>query len=185
MDKSSPIIKSNSKKVLIWDFDGTIVNLNIDWQRVKKDLLALCNLNHGNLHLEKAFLNEVLYFLINQGKKEQALEIIKKYESSCRYTIIQRSVDFIKKYHKKYQMAIFSDNTRDVIINILTEYRILDYFKIIISKEDVDKYKPDTEGFTKIYNFFKINDKTKLLSLGNSKKDESTAKNFDIEFLKI
>lgn len=182
MDRRQFIKKINNKKILIWDFDGTIADLNIDWVGLKDELRSLVK----TPDLQNGSLNDVIYELINMHqKKEKIFQIIRKYEKRCEFNINKEAVSFIEQYQGRYRMAIFSDNLKETIVDILKQCNLFKYFDVIVSKEDVNRFKPDVDGIYKIYKYMNEKDKKKYIMIGNSSKDKKVAYRFNINFIDV
>jgi len=181
MEKFNKII--DKKKVIIWDFDGTIVNLDIDWNNLKKDILDLCDAHNLDCKNETR-LNNILTILSNCGLKKQAFQIIDHYESRAQYKVIENTLKIINSLNDKIH-CIFSDNLRNTILRILKNIGISDSFKSIISKEDVVNYKPDSDGLKMILNRFDEINHSEVLYIGDSLKDEKVAAECNVDFIKI
>lgn len=151
--------KIEKAKLLVFDFDGTIVDLQCNWERLKEKLHLFCRDRYG-LNIDFSSLNKGIMEIIPKLHKEQqkrVYSVIGQYELKGvnKATPILPTIDFIKKYkHKK--KAILSTNTRKAIMAVLKKVRIKSYFNLIIGKEDVRNHKPHPEGLRFIMSFFKI-----------------------------
>src|SRR4030042_549318 len=179
--------KVKGKEALIWDFDGTIVKLNLDWVKLKQELLEKLEKSEEfkKKQTSPSSLSDILYELIRSGKKKEAFTIMNKHEKNSNYSVNHTITGCIKQNAKKYGMVIFSDNMKDTLIKILKDLDMLHLFEIIVSKEDVERLKPDTDGIKLICRRLKGKDKNKILLIGDSWKDEKVANNFKIDFFKI
>jgi len=171
--------KALDKNILIWDFDGTLVKLNINWRDLKKDLVRLSPDIKADM-----YLNDMFRYLVNHGKQEVAFQILSDYESHSKYSVNYDALDVIKEFKDK-KMAIFSDNMHSTIVKILRELDMADYFGIIVGKDDVTDFKPSADGLVHIKNYFKIDDINKCLFIGDSDKDAQASKNFGVDFYQI
>lgn len=171
----------NKYDLIVWDFDGTIVNLHVNWEQLKQELHTILNLDKSKL----LSLNELIY----QGEKiisrDSIFNIIKKYELSANYSINNTALNMILYfYQNNITQCILSDNLYETIKTILLKIGLFDIFSIIISKEYVKKFKPNSEGLKKILSIINI-EKNKVLFIGDSWKDTAIAKkeNIDIIFI--
>ncbi|MDL1957405.1 MAG: HAD family hydrolase [Candidatus Desulfofervidus auxilii] len=167
----------NKYKYIIFDFDGTIVNLHVDWRGLKNTLARMFNLDFHSL-------NEGLKKL-DKDELTIAFKVIEKYENTSRYEVNSKLVRYIRENNKKY--AIFSDNMVLTISKILTELGIRSKFEIIVGKDSVNNFKPSEEGIIKILNHFGINNskKREVIYVGDDKKDEAIARKVNVKFLNI
>jgi len=163
-------------KYIIFDFDGTIVNLHVDWEGLKNKLSRMFNLDFN-------VLNESLKKLSKEELKV-AFKIIEEYENKANYETNSKLIKYICRNDKKY--AIFSDNMLSTILKILNELGIKDKFEIIVGKDSVKNFKPNEEGIIKILNYFNVKDhKKEVIYVGDSKKDEIVARKVNIKFFNI
>lgn len=181
MERLNKIIEE--KKILVWDFDGTIVSLSIEWDNLKKDLLDLCK-EHNLVANKEVGLNNILLILIQNNLKQQAFQIIDFYERKAPYKPIKNTLNLITSLKDKTH-CILSDNLKNTILKILNEIGISDTFNIIISKEDITQYKPNNQGLKIILNQLKNPNPSDLLYIGDSWKDEEVAADCNIKFINI
>lgn len=168
--------------LIIWDFDGTIVNLKIDWDEFKKELAVLCD--NYNIKYEETYYNYLMYTLEKNGYKEEAFRFVEKKESSADYSIIDNAIHFIKELSGKTQV-VCSDNLRQTIVSILCELCIDENFDYLVCKQDVTKYKPDAEGVLKIIDHYPNIKKDRILYFGDTWKDEEITKATGLDYLHI
>lgn len=135
-------------KLIIWDFDGTIVNLYVNWKGLKRELLSI-----GDLYIKikkDLFLNELIYLGEQDISKDAIFKIIEKYELKADFSVNEISVRLIEKIHNfEVIQYILSDNMDKTIKTILNKLQILKFFELIISKECVKRFKPNPEGMIK------------------------------------
>lgn len=165
---------------LIFDFDGTLVKLNIDWNSLKKETDELCL----NLNIDISmfnYFNEKVDFLKSLGEKGRIMEIIRKYEQPngvVNYKVNSWLVDYVSKNNKKY--FIISNNLSSTIAYVLNEIGISNRFKSIIGIDRVSLSKPNPEAFDIIKNML-VSSKT--VFIGDTEKDRIFAQNCNITFI--
>ncbi|MBI3103343.1 HAD-IA family hydrolase [Candidatus Daviesbacteria bacterium] len=181
-------LKKNPKTHLIFDFDETIFKLLLPWEKVlvyiENELIKLDQSIYQKYMLGKIDLNTLQNEYVSKfGKK--ARDLI--YKNNLKFEkghykgveVNPEILDFISKTDK-YQIFIWSANTSEIIVRVLKEYKLLNKFKKIISRDDVNLLKPDPEGFTKIYD--PQIDKEKYLFVGDSLNDKLAAQNAGVDF---
>ena len=179
MNRKIPFLKS--KKNIVWDFDGTIANLEVDWKSLKKeiyktsDIISFFRLLPLNLSIK----------LLNLEKREKVIMIIKKYEIESSYSPIDNVIKFIEHNKTKFSHFLLTDNTKDSVIKILNELNLLNYFIDIIAKEDVKKYKPSNEGLKILFLKHKSLNKDNTIVIGDSWKDHFLSIRSGIGFLNV
>lgn len=151
--------KIKNAKLLVFDFDGTIVNLNCDWKGLKEELTSLC-FNEYKLKIDFSYLNKGIMQIMRKlspQEQKRIYRIIERYELEGveNITPIQPVIDFIKKNNHKTK-AILSSNTRKAIIAGLKSFKLKLCFGLIISRREVKNQKPHPEGFYRIMDYFKL-----------------------------
>lgn len=125
--------------LFIFDLDGTIVNLSVDWEKTFADLKG----KFGNkAESIRGFLDT-----LKGHDRRRALKIIEKYELEHMHSVKANKevVAFIKKIPRKIPLVIFSTNTQTAIQAALEKVGLKERFRFIISSDDVKKMKPDPE----------------------------------------
>jgi len=172
--------KYGNIKMVIFDFDGTIVPLEVDWESVKKELSTYFESaydyesNFTPLYQEIDRVND----LFGRKAREEAVAIIEKHESAGieQLQFIPKAVRLIESLKDKgTKLAIFSSNTRKVVEEILRKIDKLDSFEVIVTIEDVSKNKPDPEGLHKILRTCKVS-RSEALFIGDGQRDLEAGK---------
>lgn len=158
-------------KGIIVDFDGTMVDLFVNWHDLKEefsneyhlrqglsleDILLQIKKNHGLSALQKAFLKVERYEMM--------------FPERCVFhaTLLQR----IRRWHEKgIKLSIFSNNMFKTIDYFLAKEKLTSIFDPIISKERVTRLKPDPEGLQMILSSWRLNQE-KVLYVGDSSYDQ-------------
>lgn len=138
-------------KLVVFDLDGTIADLDVDWQGLRTELHW-----HFNSHYQfdsdfTPFDKEIERAGEDLGDKAlgEAYEIVERYELENieNVTPIAGSLELVRYLKRDGKtVAILSSNTRSAIELALGFLKIRQYFDIIAGKEDVRKHKPDPEG---------------------------------------
>jgi len=169
------------KSILVWDFDGTLADLTVDWNEVKRELFALAE----DLEVEGPWLNATVEALRRAGRIRDAFSVIERHERQGTLTAIPISLDFLKWSAERYRQAIFSDNLRSTIHSALERFELTHAFEHIVAKDDVEHFKPAPDGLRAIQQHMDEDDLSRFLMIGNSAKDEQAAGAFGIDFLHV
>lgn len=156
------VFKKNIK-LLIFDFDGTLFDLKIDWARAKKELQVeegesmgqaidrhKSTGNHGPLNK----LTTIEHSAIEVGQLSEDVK--------SALIILQN----------KYKIAIFSRNSGSAIRELIGNSGLkVDY---IVGRDEVKKLKPDPEGIYLILNRFSISPEEAII-IGDTSHDQLVA----------
>ncbi|MFH1836064.1 MAG: HAD-IA family hydrolase [Methanobacteriota archaeon] len=149
--------------LIIFDLDGTLIKLDVNWPLMKKELSDLFHRVYGfdsDFTPLTKVLEEVREKHGETGLKD-ALSIIKEHEENgLAHSHPLPALDLLKSADSSKKIAIFSTNTRHAVERALAYYNVLSRVSMIVSFEDVKETKPDPEGIEKI-----------VSALGFAKKD--------------
>lgn len=180
-------------KVVVYDFDGVIVNSE---EAVFKFYDIICkkfklkNIDFSNKHLTNKILmlttEDALKLICNN---EALIAEIKEFINSSTFTgltnyiRLQPYIDVILKTlkNRKILTAIFT-NRGESLHYLLKHFNIEVYFDYVVTCNDVIEPKPSPEGLHKIIKFFNI-DKTEALYIGDSIIDKVAAEHINVPFI--
>lgn len=150
----------NEIKGVIFDFDGTIVDLRVDYSALR---LKLQNFSSQEFGFENDFLiiNNSLSMLKNKHGNvafEKASLIIQteEIEQAAQVQVDETTVSFLSKLSSTKRLFLFSMNSREAIDLVLKNSRLSSVFEFIISKEDIKNSKPHPEGVYAILRYSEI-----------------------------
>ncbi|MFC1626920.1 HAD family hydrolase [Patescibacteria group bacterium] len=185
----SKLIQHSQRKVnLIFDFDKTIAQMEIDWTDWHvgvAEVYSKYDVSHGYTTGKDPHKH---YNLLAEKHGKELIRDVKKFVSDYEqknttgYTPYVELVDFIKMNSFNNKMYIFSSNSRSTVVSGLKCFGILDLFEQIVARDDVSKIKPDVEGLYLLKDFEK--NKRDYLMIGDSDSDEIVANLTGIVFLK-
>jgi HAD superfamily hydrolase (TIGR01549 family) len=174
-------------ELLIFDLDGTIIDLKVDWDGLKQELQDFCLKNY-NYQTTFTPLDEELISLKHRLGPEsyhRLIQIVTRYElAGLRNGNIKKDIAAFIKGQTDKKMAIYSANTRKTIRKVLNKNKIDNLFGCIIAKEDVLKPKPASEGLSKILKFYGLPPE-KALFIGNDTKDKIAGENAGIRTILV
>jgi HAD superfamily hydrolase (TIGR01549 family) len=146
------------KKLLIFDFDGVIANSEEPRLKVFKQIL-----NNNRINISK----DILFNLIGIPGKNFIEENLKEIDQKLKNKILEEykdnylnkidsfikpvdiTVNFIKNYKGNLKLAIATMSTQNLVDDILRQFKIKDFFEILVTRKDVLKHKPDPEIYIK------------------------------------
>lgn len=172
MVKQTDIISKISKyKGAIFDLDGTLVNLNVDWPKLKQKLTKYCHSKKG-INIEFTPLDQKLLYIkdsLGEDSYLALLKIISSFEAKeTNYKFNRELINYINSATQQ-KIAVYSMNTKKCIDNIFKKYfqRKPD---IVISKENCSGLKPKEKDILRIINRWNFK-KEDVVFIGNSKSD--------------
>jgi len=169
----------SNKRFIIFDLDGTIVKLNVDWVALREKLLN----DYKKIYSENCSFESISACLNKVVEKDDEEVLEKFFKIICQYELenihatqpMIETVFFINNLEtfgidKSVKLAILSLNIRETIITSLKLAKIFVKFDLIIGREDVRKWKPDPVGLLRIQDFYKAK-KEEMIYFGDLKKD--------------
>jgi len=172
MDKWKDVISDLLKyKVIVFDLDGTLVNLGVDWEDLKKKLSEYCHRRHKAKVVFSPLDNMLLRIRSKFGSKfySELLEIISQYElKEENYILNHKLINYINSARNQ-KIAIYSMNTSRCVDNFVKKY-LTRKPDVIISKENCIEPKPTDKDLKKILELWKIK-KGEMIYVGNLGKD--------------
>lgn len=177
------------KRVIVFDLDGTIVRLSVEWISLKNKLMneylkiydESCSfesvsaclskiVERNDNHVLESFIDTIRQYELEKIHETQPIEEIV-------FFINNKELFGVKKNTK---LAILSLNTRKTIISSLKLAKIYNKFEIIVGREDVRKWKPNPEGLLKIQNHYNVRSE-EMIYFGDLRKDVLTGNNAGID----
>jgi HAD superfamily hydrolase (TIGR01549 family) len=190
------LLKSGSLRGIIFDFDGTLLDireileksieevlvekkLDIDMERTIQEIGALLETIQGyplpKVLLESyeifnhiTALNNLSYF----NKLQLAVKIFAKYlEYSKDAPLFPGVKPLLKKIKKKIDLFIVSHNKTKTIIEHLDKEGIEDYFKAIFGSDKIPVQKPDPMALQPPLEIYKERKRDKFVMIGDMPSD--------------
>jgi phosphoglycolate phosphatase-like HAD superfamily hydrolase len=187
------------KRLFIFDFDETLVNLSLDWAQLKHDLTATVKEQFG---IEMTFtpIMEKLEFLKTQIGDKQYLLILNIIKNGEIFAINHNSTiqpigynllrqirkHLIEKSPINRYIAILSNNFTETIKKGAKKYGFAQYISCYMGRDLVEKIKPHPEGINKIHEEFPSIKKSEIVYFGDSAKyDRIVAEAYGVTFFLI
>ena len=163
---------------MIFDLDGTLVNFALDIKSVRQEAVKeiqkrgitinnYTNLNvYSMLEILRSYADERTFFSL----KKSIWKIVEKYELIATNKVnIQpdalQILTFIKKIGLK--LAIVTNNGRKATSIVIRKFRLDDFFDLVVTREDVEKLKPDRWSIQKAVKILGIESK-EAIYIGDS-----------------
>jgi phosphoglycolate phosphatase len=176
-------------KVILFDFDGTLFELKVDWDQVRQELKEFLKFP-GPAEDFKPLRPRIQEFAGNLADKglatsqveKQADEIISRHEirgakEGYPHAGAKEILEWCRK--QEIKIVILTRNTRDCVFPVLKKY---DWPQpdLIIAREDVQKEKPDPEAGLLVLKKLQLQPENCLI-VGDSLPDLEMAKNLGVK----
>lgn len=149
-------LSQNPKTHLIFDLDGTLSKLKIDWSHFRRGFWDIAESIDKPLCSTVPFESQMAIVLgekIIRKHGPKVKDILNKYVETYEhgnyagYILNPQLLSFVRENSHKYEMSVWTSNMRSVIADFLTKENLASCFKHIITRDDVLYLKPDPEGF--------------------------------------
>jgi phosphoglycolate phosphatase len=172
------------KAVIVFDLDGTLVDLSLDWGVIGKRLLdSFPGTGIKSDEERTSVITERIAKKLGNVQKKAAYRMVREFERGCSITSIDRNIALARELKKKgKKLAIFSGNCHETIEECLRKAGIGAMFDFIVGKEDVERHKPHPEGLLKIMSHFGA-PKENVAFVGNEDDDAEAGKSAGVDFL--
>lgn len=169
-------------KHYIFDFDGTICNLEVDWNNLRKAV-------HREFSVKYHFPDQSLITMIDLISRKsypdrvKTAEIIREFEQPGKSVIFQKRDKIIDWIYNIDYFYIISNNLHSTVGMVLKKLNLISKCRLIIGIDDVPFSKPSTESFSKILEFTGDFDKSHYIYTGDSENDRIFSDNCGIDFI--
>lgn len=173
---------------VLFDLDGTLVEVQADWDRVRRDLLSSYQKIFPQVPTKKfkyttSMINYYIKKVGNQAR-ELTKEILHKYESQAPILVLGASKILSNLVEQGRRVGVVSNNLHETIVKSL-EVFLSDTDSIrIVGFDDVMNSKPDPEGINLAIKNFRGPLKSVVL-IGDKLSDYNAARRAGVSFLNV
>ncbi len=182
-------------KALFWDFDGTLVDPRLkNYQVTKKIVEDTTDKALSNIPFLKTFENYkhgitrftnwrdiyITAFGLNDAETDQIGLLWTEYQLNDKtHTPLFSGIKEVLNSFSHFTNVIISQNSKENILQVLSENEIVSPFNTIIGFEEVDirKQKPDPAGFLKCIDDLSLNNNHCIYYIGDHETDVIFANN--------
>lgn len=157
-------------KLIMVDLDGTLVDTKDINYHAYKDALAkygyeidydyfcaYCNGRHYLDFIPQIVADESLYNDIHKTKKSRYSAYLKLAR------VNDRLVDMLRSMKSAYKLAVVTTASRQNCMELLDANELTSLFDLILTREDVERSKPNPEGFLKAMAHFSVVPKNTII----------------------
>ena len=181
-------LNEHKKTDIIFDFDETLVHLLIDWSNWHAGMKELFNSykplsqapNNNIVMLQNVYIKE-----FGSELRDRIIQINYEAERDDMngYKLLKPQNDWITDLSKVFTLHIWTSNDKRTIIPLLQKLNIDQFFKTVVTRNDVYYIKPEKDGFEKINTEHKSPEC--FMMIGDSASDRGAAKSAGIDFLHV
>ncbi|MEM4411190.1 MAG: HAD-IA family hydrolase [Candidatus Caldarchaeum sp.] len=149
----------NSSSIVVFDLDGTILELNLDLVNSRKKIAEIMN-SFGLRMLERESIQE----LLERAEQTLAKERFEEFRSQVYGVMVENErkaaanakvrdeiVDVLKKLRQQgYRLAIATNTHREAAVEALTKTGLTYFFDEVVCRNDVSRMKPRPDILLKV-----------------------------------
>lgn len=171
-------------KYKIFDFDGTIVHLQVDWQALRDDVFKTF---YRSCDFKPDKLSTMIEYILTDGMQNRPhlTRLIEKYEqqdNAVKFTPICGIVDILRRIDCFY---IVSNNLHSTIAHVMGKLGLSGKCGKIVGFDDVSEIKPSPAPFNNILETTNDTQKSRYLYVGDRLTDKMFAANSGIDFMSV
>ncbi len=176
-------------KLVIFDLDDTLVSMDVDWSKVRAEVIALAA-KEGIVVNPSDHLIIISNLIASKpGLKKKVDEIYRKNEAGTvlkkSYAVFPDMIALVRELHKKrIKLGIASGNHSRNIEEILRHLGLDKHFEVVCGRDRVLSNKPYPDQITQIIRKTKISRRFAIF-IGDSIYDEQAAKAAGVSFFKV
>ncbi|MGQ4872862.1 MAG: HAD family hydrolase [Promethearchaeia archaeon] len=180
-------------KAIVWDLDGTLIHFKIDYIRARREAIKILkkhgipkkyltiqdsildNINKAKDYLEKNNVNPKEIDHIVKEVDKKVIEV--EQDAAIKATPLDGIKDVLKFIKKQgIKQAVYTINTKKNAKISLKSAGLLEFFDIIIGRDDVENIKPHPDHLIKICNELGVKS-SEILVVGDTHRDITGAIN--------
>ncbi len=183
-------------RAIIFDLDGTLIEFKLDVQSSKSEVINVIreivpNVNGLNANQSYYHMLERVRCIVDEKRFEhvklEVYKILEKFEDKAVQETslkngVREALMELKDLGKK--IALLTNSGRNATLKALKKFNIINFFDVILSRDDVQFLKPSTLGFQKILALLNL-DVSECISVGDGLIDIIPSKALGIKFVAV
>lgn len=175
---------------IIFDYDGTIATIPIDWKKVRLDCYNHLKQRFDGLEIgknQRLDEMEALALSFYPDEAEYIFAFRSRVESNCslNHIPIQSVINFLKCIYADYNCFVVSNNLYSTIMTGLTSLRLEHCFKSVLGVDSIGRPKPDTRSILILQKKFGVETKSTIMFGDSLNTDGKFCENLKIQFVNI
>jgi len=174
-------------KNIIFDYDGTISRIPIDWTKVRTKFLSFAHTKFNYIFDNSLRVDEMEHILLNETtiNPQMIFQIRREVENICTGKHINnyKLVNFISDSKNNY--FIVSNNLQVTVEHNIRKLGIFCDFKKIIGCDSYNSNKPSTLSWQKLFSEFDLKTSDTLVVGDSPQTDGLYAKNIGLPYFQI
>lgn len=162
---------------LVYDLDGTLVRLDVDWEAVAEDALAV--LSARGVDTDGMDLWDALNYAEAEGYRRQIEATIAEHERAGART--SRRLALANELPAEVPVGVCSLNSESAVRIALEVHGIDGHVQSIVGRDTVGAYKPDPEPLLASVDALSA-EPHQTLFIGDTERDEQTAERAGVAF---
>jgi HAD superfamily hydrolase (TIGR01549 family) len=171
------------RKLIIFDLDGTLAIMPIDWQGMKRALaeafhdVSFAQLSEGVREVSRRY---------GDSGTRRCFEVIRAFEKASipDITPVADVLDVLQSHRRSAAFAICSNNMCATIHDVLHTLGLSEHFSVLVGLDDVLEGKPAPEGLLRILGQLQVS-ADEALFIGNRFTDAQAGAKAGIETIII
>ena len=178
-------------KHIIFDFDQTLATLLMDWSSWQPGVVSVIKKFEPDFDENTDLHMYDIHRFINQygpafRDDYVDFEVAMEKATYHGYQLITPTFNLLQTCHQQNKkLYLLTSNSKEIVLPILKELQITNYFTNIITLEDVANVKPDPMAFSLIVQAEAEINKSQYLMIGDSISDKEFARNAGIDYFDI
>lgn len=167
-------------RLVIFDFDDTLLHINVRWDAVRSDVLALARKDGIAVDPQQHLVPLGNYLSDRPARKKAIDAIYLKHESDCidkkNYVVFPKMLALAKELKAEgFVLAVASGNHSESINRVMAELNETGMFAVVCGRDVVERNKPAPDQLLLILEKTGV-DKKGALFVGDSINDAGAAK---------